>query len=221
MTIKKQAWYQKAQGEIIGGIFVLAVAGLTTFIYGLSKDVNAVMEELSAVADISDIKTRITTLELKGALGGAYAQLSSDETQHYNDGKPHLVSFEMGDGVNEIDFDPRLSRVNVKAVKSGSYLLIIAPQVGFASDSLSCVDMWLRINEKDVNNSNIRLCSDNGKSYTDVMVLQSIFPLHEGDVLNVVMSVTGGTGGITSFRIPQEPLVPSIIFSLLYLGEHM
>ena len=49
MKTKQQSWYQKASAEIIGGIFVLAVAGLTSFIYGLSKDVNAVMDELSAV----------------------------------------------------------------------------------------------------------------------------------------------------------------------------
>jgi hypothetical protein len=217
-VVVKEKWYVKAQAEIIGGLVVLTFAAAVSFLWSLNSNVNAVMEQMSGLQDVGVIKERLNKIELKGAGSGAYAQLSSATNQFYNDGKPHLEEFEIRDGAKDIDFDPRVSVTDITAVKTGSYLLIAAPQVGFATDSISCVNMWMKINGNDVNNSNIRLCNDKS-IYTDVMVLQAIFPLHEGDILSLSMSVTGGTAGIEAIRVPLEPLVPAIIFSLLYLGE--
>jgi len=213
-----EPWYKKAQAEIIGGMTVLLIAGAATFLYNLNNNVSKVMEQIEAVNQIVDIKDRLAHLEMKGTGGGAYAQLSSAQDQFYDDGQMHLVRMELRDAVYEIKFDPRISNTEITCIKPGNYLLIAAPQVGFKEDVLTSVDFWMVLNGKNVNNSNVRVANTSSK-YTDVVVLQAVFPMAANDVLSIGMSSTGGMGGIDAISVDGEPLIPSIIFSLLYLGE--
>ena len=69
------------------------------------------------------------------------------------------------------------------------YLIVASPQVGReAGDLLGCFDSWLRVNGKDVGNSNVHLCQDAGSIPKDVIASQGIVPLAAGYALEVMMS---------------------------------
>jgi len=53
----------------------------------------------------------------------------------------------------------------------------------------------------------------------DVIVLQVLTRLNEGDTLNIMMSVekTGEGLGIEAIQPPGEPLVPSIILTMMQM----
>jgi hypothetical protein len=55
----------------------------------------------------------------------------------------------------------------------------------------------------------------------DVIISQGIVPLRKGDEVSVMMSSFGPKGslGVEAIQPKNEPLVPSIIFSMFRLGE--
>ncbi len=143
-----------------------------------------------------------------------YIQLSSDVNQDTSK-QPRKVRMNLQDAVNGIRHS--LSRPSdLKILKSGPYMVILAPQVGTTENfSPSYADFWLRVNDKDISNSNIRIQFSSG-SDKDVIVGQAIVELESGDVLNVMMSGSSGTF-IEAIKPPTEPLIPSIIFSMFKL----
>ena len=80
--------------------------------------------------------------------------------------------------------------------------------------ALTC---WLRVNGSDVSNSNVQLCQDAGSKAKDVIISQGIVPLEENDVLEVMMSANNPEAElcIEAIQPEGEPLVPSIIFSMI------
>ncbi len=82
---------------------------------------------------------------------------------------------------------------------------------------LGCFDLWLRVNGKDVANSNVQLCQDADSMAKDVIISQGIVPLKAGDVLEVMMSANNPKANmcIEAIQPAGEPLVPSIIFSMI------
>ena len=70
---------------------------------------------------------------------------------------------------------------------------------------------------KDVANSNVQLCQDAGSMAKDVIISQGIAPLAAGDVLEVMMSANNPKANmcIEAIQPTGEPLVPSIIFSMI------
>jgi hypothetical protein len=100
--------------------------------------------------------------------------------------------------------------------------MIAAPQVGRTSgDGASSVDFWLRKNNRDIPNSNVR-CVLRSNESKDVIVNQTMMPFQAGDVINVMMAVekTGEGLGIEAIKTPGRPLIPSIIFSMHKIKEH-
>ena len=73
------------------------------------------------------------------------------------------------------------------------------------------------MNGKDVANSNVQLCQDAGSRAKDVIVSQGIVPLAAGDALEVMMSANNPAAKlcIEAIQPSGEPLVPSIIFSMI------
>jgi len=105
---------------------------------------------------------------------------------------------------------------DIGIVESGVYVLIAAPQVGRTScNGPSHIDFWLRKNNQDMPNSNVR-CSIASDGDKDVIVNQTMSAFNAGDVLNVMMAVSKvGEGlGIEAIKTADRPLIPSIIFSM-------
>jgi hypothetical protein len=120
------------------------------------------------------------------------------------------------------DFVNRIESDLNKIVESGTYVVISAPQVGRKSgNGPGSVDFWLRKNQNDIANSNVRL-TIRDDDHKDVIVNQMMMPFQAGDVLNVMMAVerTGEGLGIEAIRTEGRPLIPSIIFSMHKIKDH-
>ena len=103
--------------------------------------------------------------------------------------------------------------------KSGLYLIIAGPQVGKETgDKPRWIDFWFRINGTDVPNSNVRYVVKDARQ-KNVIITQTVTNLTNGDILNVMMSVENAEEGmgIEVIQPEGEPLVPSIILTILQL----
>ncbi len=142
-----------------------------------------------------------------------YLQASSTITQC--PGKaPEVVKMDITDAASGIT----MKNNKITVSKAGAYLIVAAPQVGREGGGpLGCFDLWLRVNGKDVANSNVQLCQDAGSRAKDVIISQGIVPLAAGSVLEVMMSANNPKAAICieAIRPSGEPLVPSIIFSMI------
>jgi hypothetical protein len=150
------------------------------------------------------------------SIAGDYLQASSSVTQTANT-SPTTVLMDMVDANKGITLD-RDGSITIK--NSGVYVIIAAPQVGRAGKgSYGCFDLWLRVNDEDVDNSNVQLCNDKGSKAKDVIISQSILPLKAGDVVTLMMSTdhTVSYLAIEAIKPASEPLVPSIIFSMFMI----
>lgn len=149
-----------------------------------------------------------------------FAQISSTEDQRPTSTSPVVIRMNQNDAISGIAHNGEKPG-DIRFVDSGVYIIIAAPQVGRLSASEPrYVDFWLRKNGTDVQNSNVRIVLGNGKD-KDVVVNQSMMPLAEGDVLNVMMCVEVADEGlgIETIRPDGRPLVPSIILSILRIQE--
>ena len=147
------------------------------------------------------------------ANAGQYLQASSSVTQCPG-AAPTLVEMDIVDAANGVT----LKANKVTVGDAGPYLIVAAPQVGREGGGpYGCFDLWLRINGKDVANSNVQLCQDEGSRAKDVIVSQGIVPMQAGDALEVMMSASNPEARICieAIRPKGEPLVPAIIFSMI------
>jgi hypothetical protein len=92
----------------------------------------------------------------------------------------------------------------------GIYLLIACPQIGKVSGTTPrWLDFWVRVNNIDVSNSNIRAVVTDPQEKTD----------NSGDTLNIMMSTeTMDEGlGLETITPIGEPIIPSIIVTIVQL----
>jgi len=141
-----------------------------------------------------------------GASATSYLQASSTEEQLATDTKPKVVTMNSTDGAKNIKMDKGVVTVNEK----GSYFLMAAAQVGGKTKGL--VRMWMRVNGKDVDNSNTEQFIADASS-TTVLVCQGVAELKRGDKIEVVYSGSESGVGLVVKKPAGEPVVPSIIFS--------
>jgi len=141
-----------------------------------------------------------------GASASSWIQASSTEEQVATDTKPKVVTMNSTDGAKNIKMDKGVITVN----ESGSFFLVAAAQVGGKGKGL--VRMWMKINGKDVDNSNTeQLISD--PEFTAVLVCQGVAELKRGDKVTVVFSGSAAGVGLVVKKPAGEPVVPSIIVS--------
>jgi hypothetical protein len=148
---------------------------------------------------------------------GAFAQLSSLKTQQPTTTAPAIMTFDQIDGINKMGFN-LTKPTDLVAQEAGTYLVIAAGQVGRAAGAdnpADYADLWIRVNGKDVDNSNTRQ-SIREAAFTAVLVSQGILVLKAGDVIQVAYSVSAaGKGlGIIATKPQNEPAIPSIILSV-------
>jgi len=156
---------------------------------------------------------------LEGLKGRSFGQFSSCITQRPDSTDP--VEIELSDqedmfgGEHTIDF----VQGDIEIKQSGMYLVIAGPQIGkLSGDNARWIDFWLRVNNVDVPNSNIRAVIKDA-CQKDVIVLQVLTRLNDGDTLNIMMSTeTADEGiGIEAIQPPGEPLIPSIILTIIQM----
>jgi hypothetical protein len=138
-----------------------------------------------------------------------YAQLSSNETQM--GGSAKVVTFNACDGAM------RLSSLGgaVGFPEAGSYFVTAAGQIG--GMGTGTVKLWLRLNGKDVDNSNAEQSVIRGT--TSVLVSQGVVEVKSGDKLTLVFSTTSPDIGLIATKAGKEPCVPSMIFSAFLVSS--
>ena len=141
-----------------------------------------------------------------GASATSWIQASSTEEQVASDPKPKGVTMNSTDGAKNIKMEKGVIRVN----ENGSFFLMAAAQVGGKNKGV--VRMWMRVNGKDVDNSNTEQFIADASS-TTVLVCQGVAELKRGDKIEVVYSGSESGVGLVVKKPAGEPVVPSIIFS--------
>lgn len=149
----------------------------------------------------------------------AFGQFSSNKTQRPNTLKPVEIVLDaqedVAGGVHTIDFD----KGDIVIRQSGMYLPIAGPQIGKVRGTTPrWVDFWVRVNNVDVPNSNIRAVIMDPQEKT-VVPLNTVLPINRGDTLNIMMAAeTIDEGiGVEAIEPDGEPTIPSIIVTLVQL----
>lgn len=143
--------------------------------------------------------------------GFPYTQLSSSITQvNAPIGTGAAIAFDSIDAISGITFNKE-EPTKIVVEEDGAYFILAAPQVGAENtDERFIADYWVKIDDTFAANSNVRL-ADEGTG-NDVIVCQGVYELKAGNVVQVFAS---GKNALTEAIVEKdEPLVPSIIFSM-------
>ncbi len=150
----------------------------------------------------------------------AFGQFSSNLSQRPNTLKPYEIQLDSQEdvgegGVHSVDFD----KGDILVKQTGVYLLIACPQISkVRGTNPRWIDFWVRVNNVDVPNSNIRAVLVDPQEKT-VVPLNLVWPLNRGDTVNIVMAMETNDEGIgVEAIIPDgEPTIPSIIVTVVQL----
>ncbi len=148
----------------------------------------------------------------------AFGQFSSNKTQRPNTlgaTKVELNWLTEPEWRLMLDFN----KGDVIIKQPGIYLLIAGPQVGKVSGTTPrWLDFWVRVNDVDVPNSNVRVVVTDPQEKT-VIPLNVVLPLNSGDILNIMMATeTIDEGlGVEAITPSGEPTIPSIILTIVQL----
>ena len=149
----------------------------------------------------------------------AFGQFSSNKSQRPGTLKSHEIMLnaqeDVAGGLHTIDFD----KGDIIIKQSGMYLIIACPQIGKVRGTTPrWIDFWVRVNNIDIPNSNIRAVLVDPQEKT-VVPVNLVLPLNRGDTVNVMMAMeTGDEGlGIEAMQPDGEPTVPSIIVTVVQL----
>ena len=137
----------------------------------------------------------------------AYAQLSSSKSQPAAE-TPTAIA------MSSTDAAKGLTNANgvVTISEAGTYFVIAASQVGATTEGgKGYVRLWMRVNGKDVDNSNTAQSVENG--YTAALVSQGIIEAKAGDKIELMQASTGENVGIVASAPKNEPTIPSMIFT--------
>jgi len=149
-------------------------------------------------------------MSLAPSRAGPFLQASSTEEQLATDAGPKVVTMNSTDAANGITNQNGV----VSVAADGNYFVVAAAQVGGKSKGF--VRMWMRINGKDVDNSNTeQMITETG--FTTVLVCQGVVELKKGDKVEMAYSGSAPGLGLVIHKPPGEPLVTSMIFSAFKL----
>ncbi|HXX98439.1 MAG TPA: hypothetical protein VEL11_15130 [Candidatus Bathyarchaeia archaeon] len=146
----------------------------------------------------------------------AFGQFSSNKTQRPNTSEP--VKLELN-SVSFVHFGIDFNKGDIVIKQRGIYLLIACPQIGKVRGiTPRWFDFWVRVNNIDVSNSNIRTVVTDAQEKT-VVPLNVVLPLDNDDTLNIMMATeTMDEGlGVEAIAPIGEPTIPSIILTIVQL----
>lgn len=139
---------------------------------------------------------------------GPYAQLSSTETQSAQAGGS-IITLNSVDAANKVEQD----KGSISVKEDGVYFVMAAGQAGATKDAgKGSVKLWMRVNGKDVGNSNTE--QSIAGNFTGVLVCQGLAELKAGDKIQLMQSTSGSGVGMVASTVKGEPGIPSMIFSL-------
>jgi hypothetical protein len=172
---------------------------------------------LSAAFGAAIFATSLATPQVsQGAPPGPiYAQLSSSLSQKASL-TGTLVTMDSNDAIGGLDHDDKGKGSDVTIKTDGVYFMVAAIQVAKEKgDGDDYIDVWMKQNGKDVDNSGCRQAIKDPK-FTTVLVCQGIAECKVGDKFNVVISSSSADNGVGIVKIAPkgEPAIPSIIFSI-------
>jgi hypothetical protein len=150
-----------------------------------------------------------------GPPGPIYAQLSSSASQKASL-KGTLVTMDSNDALSGLVHDDKAKSSEITIKTAGVYFMVAAIQVGKEKgEGDDYIDVWMKQNGKDVDNSGCRQALKDPK-FTTVLVCQGIAECKAGDKFNVVISSNTADNGVGIVKIAPkgEPAIPSIIFSI-------
>jgi hypothetical protein len=147
-----------------------------------------------------------------------YIQASGSRTQVLKAAStPERVVIDSTDEANGVE---NMNDGEFKVADSGAFFVMAAPQVGRkATGPLANLRCWIEVNGSNVPNSDVLLDLPSG-AVKDVIVCQGIVVLEAGDVVTVMAETNSVDAGVALEAIhpsADEPLVPSIIFSMFKL----
>ncbi|MFZ0225139.1 MAG: hypothetical protein WAM42_25935 [Candidatus Nitrosopolaris sp.] len=146
----------------------------------------------------------------------AFGQFSSNKTQRPITSEP--VKLELN-SVSFVHFGIDFNKGDIVIKQRGIYLLIVCPQIGKVSGTTPrWLDFWVRVNNIDVSNSNIRTVLMDPQEKT-VVPLNVVLPLDSDDTMNIMMATeTMDEGlGVEAIAPIGEPTIPSIILTIVQL----
>lgn len=148
-----------------------------------------------------------------------YAQLSSIVNQQPGTTSPVVVTFDQNDQIQGLTHSTVTNTGSITVNKTGVYAIFAGAQIGKESGASTVVsDMWLRVNNVDVANSNVRNSIKQADD-TKVLINTSGILLNNGDYVNIMQSVdtlSVGAGMIATVPV-GEPVIPSIILTMYEL----
>jgi hypothetical protein len=147
--------------------------------------------------------------------GPIYAQLSSSMSQKASL-TGTLVTMDSNDALSGLDHDDKGKGTDITIKTEGVYFMVAAIQVAKEKgEGDDYIDVWMKQNGKDVDNSGCRQAIKDPK-FTTVLVCQGIAECKAGDKFNVVISSNAPDNGVGIVKIAPkgEPAIPSIIFSI-------
>lgn len=99
------------------------------------------------------------------------------------------------------------------------YLIIACPQIGKTTGTIPrWIDFWVRVNGRDLPNSNIR-CVIQDPAEKIAVMLNVVWGLNKKDIVNIIMTketIVDGLG-IEAMQPVNEPTIPSIIVTIVQL----
>jgi hypothetical protein len=176
------------------------------------------ISSLSITAFGAVLMTSLATSQVglaAGPPGPIYAQLSSSMSQKATQNGT-LVTMDSNDALSGLDHDDKGKGTEITIKTEGVYFMVAAIQVGKEKgEADDYIDVWMKQNGKDVDNSGCRQIIKDPK-FTTVLVCQGIAECKAGDKFNVVISSNSPDDGVGIVKIAPagEPAIPSIIFSI-------
>lgn len=148
-----------------------------------------------------------------------FATLTSSQTQLGSSAPATVKLNDQGD-VKGVGTTTAATDGFIEFTESKLYFVLAAGQVGASPNTNTdgFVDLWLRVNDEDVLNSNTRQSVRRGS--TAVLVTQSIISVKDGDKLQIIFSSSSTNLGLIASEPTDEPAVPSVIFVTFALDAH-
>jgi hypothetical protein len=168
----------------------------------------------AAIASVAGLC--VSSAHAAGPAGPVYGQMSSSLSQKAGL-QGTLVTMDSNDALGGLEHDDKGKSSDIVIKDEGVYFMVAAIQVGKekGDGEDDYIDVWMKQNGKDVDNSGCRQTIKDSK-FTTVLVCQGIAECKAGDKFNVVISSNSADHGVGVIKIAPkgEPAIPSIIFSI-------
>ena len=163
------------------------------------------MRKLIAIATAGMI-----ALSGASAIAASMAALTSMETQVTKQANESFAIKMTGEATGAF----KIEGSKLTILRDGFFNISAAAQVG--GSSTGDIYMWMRVNGKDVPDSNSQQTIPTPK-FTAVLVAQTGMELKKNDVVEFIIAATAPGLGIVASKPANMPGVPSIIFSIFEL----